>query len=157
MAKEITKYKQILSEARERVEEAGSRVEALEKDLAVAEAVFQSLHKGYLALERSLTPKPRKKQERSAPAQKDPPPADKPASDALCVAQVPGIDVLCGEPEDALIHDPNGGYASYHVFEPPKSSVVRAQRKSRQKKEEPGSDQNSEIVKDAALSVGAGD
>lgn len=38
-----------------------------------------------------------------------------------CVAQVPNLDVPCGEPRASLIHNPNGGYASYHEFEAIKS------------------------------------
>jgi|ERR1041385_8268053 hypothetical protein len=44
----------------------------------------------------------------------------------------------------------------YHEFDGPKS-VARAPRKSRQKKEEPGSTPNSEIETETALSAGAGD
>lgn len=37
----------------------------------------------------------------------------------------------CGEREDALIHDPKGGYASYHPFVPPVPAVARrSSRKS---------------------------
>src|SRR6185369_5831870 len=57
-------------------------------------------------------------------------------SDALCVAQVPNLDVPCGEREDALIHDPKGGYASYHPFEPSKP-VVRGKKNSKSNSHEP--------------------
>lgn len=44
----------------------------------------------------------------------------------------------------------------YHEFDAPKF-VARAQRKSKQKKEEPGSIPNSEIETETAIGVGAGD
>jgi hypothetical protein len=84
---------------------------------------------------RSQTATPRKvaakkSKTASAPAQNDLP-ADK-KSDVECIANVPTLDVPCGERADALIHDPKGGYASYHPFEPAKS-VARAPRKSKPK------------------------
>jgi hypothetical protein len=107
----------------------------------------------------SISPaRPQRKAEKpsaSPPAQKEAVAAKK-VSDALCVAQVPTLDVPCGEREDALIHDPKGGYASYHPFEAAKP-VARATRKSRQKKEEPGSTPSSEIETETAIGVGAGD
>lgn len=45
-----------------------------------------------------------------------------------CIAKLPGLDVECGELADALIHDPKGGYASYHEFEAPKSKKAAAQK-----------------------------
>jgi hypothetical protein len=94
-----------------------------------------------------------KKPERSAPAQKDLP-VGKTPSDALCVAQVPTLDVPCGEPKDALIHDPKGGYASYHEFEGPKPVKAAGKRSSRKRSEEP-STPPSETEKEAAISAGA--
>lgn len=74
---------------------------------------------------------------------------------ALCVANVPTLNVPCASSELNAIHDPKGGYAGYHPFEAPKV-VARAQRKLRQKKEEPGSIPNSEIETATAIGAGAG-
>lgn len=71
---------------------------------------------------------------------------------AICFAQVPGLDVLCGEPEDALIHDPKGGYSSYHPFAA--SAPVAAKRSSR-KSSVAASTANSETEKETVLAVGA--
>jgi hypothetical protein len=81
--------------------------------------------------------------------------ANKKDSGALCVANVPTLDVPCGEPESALIHDIAGGYASYHEFEGPKL-VARAPRKSKQKPEAALSDQSSEIETVSAISASSG-
>jgi|SRR6185369_11187088 len=76
-------------------------------------------------------------------------------SDSLCVAQVPNLDVPCGEREDALIHDPKGGYASYHPFEPSKP-VVRATRKSKQKSEATNSTPSTEGATESVLVASSG-
>jgi hypothetical protein len=141
MAKKITRYEQILTAARERVDAAKAglanchkQVAAATAEMDIAAAELRGHVAAYEALEKALTPKPRKKSEKAekgAPALKEVP-ADKKVSDALCVAQVPNIDVPCGEREDALIHDPNGGYASYHPFE-----TATASRKPRRKKDTP--------------------
>jgi hypothetical protein len=61
----------------------------------------------------------------------------------------------CGNVEDHADHDRT--YLKSHDFEPPKS-VARAARKSKQKTQEPQSDQSSEIEKGAAMSASsAGD
>lgn len=162
MAKRITKADQILSEARERVVAANAVVDArrmaaaeLNAAVEVAAAALRAHVAAYEALKAALTPKPRKKSEKAdkgAPAQKELPKPDKKTSGALCVANVPILNVPCGDPEDHLIHSSSGGYAGYHPFEAPKP-VARAPRKSRQKPEEQSVTQNLEIVKDAATSA----
>lgn len=126
-----TNADRILNESAMRLEAARLREALAQSQLNTAKAVLEAIQQAHTALENALTPKPRKKAEKSAPAQKDLT-ADKKVSDALCAAQVPTLDVPCGEPKDALIHDPKGGYASYHEFEGPKS-VARAPRKSKPK------------------------
>lgn len=78
-------------------------------------------------------------------------------TDVPCAAHVPGLDIPCGERADSLIHDPQGGYASYHPFSlvapiaTPKSS-----RRSRSTKASESSTPNSETSSEGALAVGAG-
>ena len=83
-------------------------------------------------------------------------------SSATCFAQVPGLDVLCGEPEDRLIHDPKGGYASYHPFvavAPP--AAKKSSRKNGSAKDKQLPTQSSEIplavVGDVAQAASGGD
>jgi hypothetical protein len=158
MAKRTTNAETILSEARIRVAGAQSAVGLAERSLEVANAALAAHSEALNALEKALVSKPRKKSVASQPALKEP--ADKAVSDAQCVGMVPTLNVPCTYPESNLIHDPKGGYASYHPFEAGKS-VARAPRKSKQKSEAASSDQNSETqaegVSDAVLAAGGGD
>lgn len=43
----------------------------------------------------------------------------------LCVAQVPGLNVACGDPEESSLHDPKAGYSGYHPFESPARSAAK--------------------------------
>lgn len=76
----------------------------------------------------------------------EPPKADI-NSNARCTAQVPTLDVPCGELETNRIHDQTAGYASYHPFA---SSVPSATRRSSRKGSGTGSEVNSETSKGAA-------
>ena len=147
MARRNKKYEQILDEAKKRLMWAQQRVADVEGQLAIANAHLNAHQRNYHDLEKALTPLPRTastKKAASAPAQKEPASGmargikqsiergQEAASNALCVAMVPTLDVPCGEREDSLIHDEKSGYLSYHPFEPSKP-VVRAGRKSKQK------------------------
>lgn len=68
----------------------------------------------------------------------------------LCTAMVPGLDVPCGEPEDALIHDPQGGYTSFHPFV---AAAPVAEKKTRRKAAAGNSGASSETGEAAAISV----
>lgn len=57
----------------------------------------------------------RKKRAARTPKQAGLPKAEA-GNGALCIAQVPGLDVPCGNVEENPIHDPNGGYGGYHPF-----------------------------------------
>lgn len=79
-----------------------------------------------------------------------------------CTAKVPGLDVVCGETADRLIHDPNGGYAGYHPFSLVAPAVEpKPSRKNKGTKASESSIPSSEtplvVVGDAALAVSAGD
>ncbi|HEX2879856.1 MAG TPA: hypothetical protein VHO25_10030 [Polyangiaceae bacterium] len=139
MAKRITKYESVLSEARERVEVAGARVEELEQDLATATAVFQALNKSYLALQRSLTPTPRKTSTKKASTASAPTPKEPAEKEAKC-----GV---CGNPREHS--DQDRAYLKSHDFDEGKS-VARAPSQSKQKPPDFGSVQSSEIAKDFA-------
>jgi hypothetical protein len=157
MGKRVSRTETILSDARERIATALHKVQGIESDLAQASATLRAHQETYEALKKALTPTPRKKPEKaaaSAPAQKDPP-ADKKTSDALCAANVPTLNVPCGEREDRPIHDPNGGYAGYHPFE--RSKPVRAGRKSKQKSEASNSTNIEAGTESALAASGAGD
>ncbi|HEX7330368.1 MAG TPA: hypothetical protein VF290_02645 [Pyrinomonadaceae bacterium] len=78
---------------------------------------------------------------------------DAPTSDGqLCTAKIPGLDVVCGETSDKLIHDPNGGYAGYHPFD---TSAQPAEKRSRRKAAGANITPNSEIEKGAAIGAGS--
>jgi Arc/MetJ family transcription regulator len=156
MAKPITKYEQVLSDARQQLtlaedllakrrSEAVAAIGVVEKE----EAVVNALRAAYGALEKSLAPQPRqrstKKSSASPLAQKEPA-ADK---EAKCGT--------CGNVKDHPDHD--RGYIKSHDFEPPKS-VARAQRKLKQKPEAalsiPSLETISEGATDAALAASGG-
>ena len=123
MAKRITKYEHVLMEARTRVLTARNQVHVAESVLSQATAALRAHQDAYDALEKALTPTPRKastKKSASAKAPQDPP-ADK---NAKC-----GI---CGNPFNHADHD--RAYIKSHDFEPSKP-VVRATRKLKQKPE----------------------
>lgn len=65
MPKPQTRAELILSEARQRVETARARVRSVQEDLSAAKAVLEAHSDAYQALEKALTPKPRR---RSTPA-----------------------------------------------------------------------------------------
>src|SRR5688572_26666691 len=67
-----TNADRILNDSAMRLEAARMREALAQSQLNTAKAVLEALQKAHETLERELTPKPRKKQERSAPAQKDP-------------------------------------------------------------------------------------
>lgn len=94
----------------------------------------------------------RKKKAEAAASQKRGLPSGNTNSDVLCIAQVPNLDVPCGEREDALIHDPKGGYASSHPFVPPAQT---AGKRSRQKSVAASSEASTEAEKVSATAVGA--
>lgn len=71
-----------------------------------------------------------------------------------CTATVPGLDVVCGETADKLIHDPQGGYAGYHPFEA-SAPAQPAEKKSRRKAATANSTPNSVTNSEGALAVGA--
>lgn len=75
---------------------------------------------------------------------------------ALCIAIIPGLNVPCNDPEDALIHDPNGGYGGYHPFQP---VVPVAAKRSGRKSASTSSTASSETSKEtvSAVGVSAGD
>jgi hypothetical protein len=78
-------------------------------------------------------------------------------SDACCVAMVPTLNVVCGEREEALIHDPAAGYGGQHVFDPGKP-VARAPRKLKLKTPDPQSDPNTAGATESAIAASsAGD
>jgi hypothetical protein len=132
-----TKANRILNESAMRLEAARMRHHLAH----TANAVFEAVQ---AALQKELTPTPRK------PATK------KPAADTPAPKEPqPGKEPKCGvcyEVESHSNHDMR--YLSSHKFDPPKS-VARAPRKSRQKTEEAKATPSSEIGKDAALGVGA--
>ena len=66
---------------------------------------------------------------------------------ALCIAKIPGLDVVCDSAKSYPIHDPNGGYGGYHEF----VSAVPAGKKRR--KEAHTLSVKSE---DEAIAVGVG-
>lgn len=74
------------------------------------------------------------------------------ANGQLCTAMVPGLDVVCGETEDKLIHDPNGGYGGYHPFVP---AVPAVAKKLLRKAAAANNTPNSKIEKGAAMSAGS--
>jgi Arc/MetJ family transcription regulator len=156
MAKPITKYEQVLSDARQQLtlaedllakrrSEAVAAIGVVEKE----EAVVNALRAAYGALEKSLAPQPRqrstKKSSASPLAQKEPA-ADK---EAKCGT--------CGNVKDHPDHDRS--YIKSHDFEPPKS-VARAPRRSSKKSEATPSIQSletsSEDVGNAALAASGG-
>lgn len=158
MANRVTKAEQIL---RELAQKAKAVVDAATVDLDIARATYIAYYEALARLQKARETAPQKRTKKAAtvtPAQKEPT-ADKVVSDARCVAKVPTLDVPCGEREDSLIHDPKGGYASYHPFEPLKP-VARVRRKSKQKSEPTSSDQSSrtvtESVGSAALAASGG-
>lgn len=68
-------------------------------------------------------------------ATKDPKADTSKTEGQLCTAIVPGLGVVCGEAEDRLIHDPNGGYGGYHPFSVVALTVApKSSRKSRSTK-----------------------
>lgn len=69
---------------------------------------------------------------------------------APCKANVPGLDVECGEPEDNRIHDITAGYASYHTYS---SSAPVAEKKSRRRGAAANNTQNTETNSEAAMSA----
>jgi DNA repair exonuclease SbcCD ATPase subunit len=150
MARRNTKADRILNESAMRLEAARMRVDLAQSQLNTARAVLEAVQVAHEALEKELTPTPRKastkKATASASAQQDPP-ADK---DAKC-----GI---CGNPPDHADHDRT--YVRSHDFEAPKP-VVRAGRKSRTKPGDTSSAASSEIEKadagNVALGASAGD
>lgn len=86
---------------------------------------------GLNAITSNEAPKPPSASAPSAgqkPSRKPAAPKADASNTAPCAAQVPGLDVPCGEPEDALIHDPKGGYTSYHPFVTPAQSVPKRSR-----------------------------
>jgi len=133
MSEKETQRDRILNEARRRVERAEADVRNKGAALRAAEAVLEAHLDSYASLEAALAPKSRKASTKKPTATQGAkePTADK-KSDVPCVAMVPTLDIPCGEREDALIHDPKGGYASYHEFDPGKPA-----RKKREKKEQP--------------------
>ena len=102
---------------------------------------------------RTQTAVPRKSSTKKASAAQKEPTPEKKSSDARCVANVPTLNVPCGELEDSAIHDPKGGYTSYHPFEPAKS-VARAGRKSSRKGSGTSSEATTASEGDAAIAVG---
>lgn len=79
--------------------------------------------------------------------------ADAPAVDSgWCVAKVPGLDVVCVNPEDNGIHDPNGGYGGYHPFVPPAQSAAK---RSGRKGSGTNSGVSTEGEKEVVSAVGA--
>ena len=147
MAKRITKYEQILNEANFRVVEARRQVDVAGSVLDKAMATLHAYEDAYHALEKVLTPTPRKastKKQASAPAQKEATPFD---TDAKC-----GI---CGHTADHSDHDRN--YIKSHDFEGPRS-VARAPRRSGKKSESTPSIQSTEGETGNAMSASnAGD
>lgn len=109
MAKRQTKADRILNESAMRLAAARIRVDNAQSELNTARATRDALQEAHNALERELTPKPRKKpDDKQAPAAQKDLPADKPA---LCVA--------CGNESTYADHfqpSPN-----YHEFQAPKS------------------------------------
>lgn len=129
----------ILNESAMRLEAARLRETLAQSQLNTAKAVLEAIQQAHTALENALTPKPRKKPERSAPAQKDLP-VDK---EAIC-----GV---CGNTADYQDHfkpSPN-----FHEFEGPKP-VARAPRKSKQKSETANSTANTDVETVTATAVG---
>lgn len=124
-----------------RLEAARIRTATAQSQLNAAKAVLESLQEAHGALERELTPKPRKKAEPKPAAPKAAEQSDpKPAKVVNC-------DV-CYELEENPIHDASLGYSGYHKFDPGKAG------KKRKTKAEP----QIAIVKDedtSALAVGA--
>lgn len=155
MGKRNTKADRILNNSAMRLEAAIIREQLAQSQLNTAKALREAAEEAHNALTAELAPTPRnastKKAAASAPAQSDSP-ADKKDSGAPCIANVPTLNVPCGEREDRPIHDPNGGYAGYHPFETPKP-VARAPRKSKAKPGETSSVPSSEIAPAAAGNV----
>lgn len=139
-----TNADRILSEARERLNAARLDVDIAADKLNLANAAMKAHLEAYNALEKALTPKPRKKAEpkASAPKQAEP----KAQKDPKC-----GI---CYEVADHENHDTR--YLSSHPFDAPKSAQ-RAGRRSSRKGAAEKSTASSEIEKETALGVGAGD
>ena len=94
----------------------------------------------------------RKKRVARTPKQTGLPKAEA-SNGALCIAQVPGLDVPCRNTEENGIHDPNGGYGGYHPFV---SSAPIAAKRSRQKKEGTSSTPSSEGEAASAMSASSG-
>lgn len=143
MARRNTKADRILNDSAMRFEAARIRFHLAQSQLNTAKAVLDAAQEAHDALVKELTPSPRNRTQKPSTS----PTALKevtPDKEAKC-----GV---CGQVADNPDHDRT--YINSHDFEPPKSAG-RAGRKSRQKKEEPGSIPNSEIETETAIAAGA--
>lgn len=129
-----TKASRILNDAAMRLEAARIREQTARSQLNTAKAVLDLLQESYDALEKELAPTPRKSKAKgttnvSAPKEPKAAKEDGPKStDQLCIAKVPGLGVVCNDPEESSIHDPNSGYGGVHEFEAPKVKKAAAQK-----------------------------
>lgn len=145
-----TNADRILHEAGERVTKATIDHEAASVTLQRSAAVLMAHRENLAALEEALAPKPRKKPERSAPAQASPEKEVVPPG--LCSHKYPEGST-CMAIADNAIHDMSFGYAGYHPFEPSKP-VARARKRSSPKGSEASSTPTSETEKVTATAVG---
>lgn len=159
MAKGPSKATVILNEAGQRVQTAKNQVLEAEGVLAQAAAALRAHLEAYEALEKALTPKPRKKAATAPPAQAKPPTVKK-EKEAAKVEGGNGVDLepenfgsrcgVCGNGEQYQDHfqpSPN-----YHPFDSP---AKNAGKKSKQKAAAASSTASTETSSVAAIGAGS--
>lgn len=150
-----TKASRILNDAAMRLEAARMRRHTAQSQLNAAIATHDALQEAYDALEKELTPTPRKKTTtKLAAAQKESTKSD-PIPEGLCSYKYPEGHV-CLAPAGNAIHDKSMGYAGYHPFQ---SSAPVVAKRSRQKSAatQPTPSIANEVESVSAVGVGAGD
>jgi hypothetical protein len=129
MGRKTTRAKQILGDAKQRLDAAFSV--ARQADAAVEQAttfagekwsIAGALETEYKALEKVLAPKPRQQPaatKGAATRRRGGGGKRKQQSESPQCAQKLTNNGTCAFPEDHLIHGPDGGYSGYHPFVPP--------------------------------------